>query len=342
MSRIAGKLTIGALLLGAFGMGLLFSYYGMPEEQTSLAQSDTTETVEAPSATPTETLAATATPEPSATPAKTLLPPPTFEPPTVTPTASIVPSPTIVPTTDVNVSIPGLHGAETATPSSTPGCETRADWKLTYTVQFNDTLTSIANLYGVWPEDIAEANCLDDVNVIVEGQVLHVPGDSQPVVSEIECVDWEALTPFNGTQGVPADGSITFNWRGPQSPISLIRIYRPDGTTYERTVELRQNEQIELNEYLSQEGTYTWYVYPLNQYYQQVSCVEGGPWTFYKPLSATATPTMEPTTAPVSNVQPTSAPQVIVVTATPAPATAVPTTVPAEVPAADSTEQAPG
>ncbi len=342
MSRIAGKLTIAALLLGAFGMGLLFSYYGMPKDaKTSLAQSDATQTVEAPSVTPTQAATATATPQKEATATATLLPPPTFEPATVTPTASTVPSPTIVPTTDINVSIPGLHGAETATPSSTPGCEVRSDWKLTYTVQFDDTLTSIANLYGVWPEDISDANCLEDMNVIVVGQVLHVPGDAQPVVADVECVAWEVLTPFNGTQGVPADGSITFNWRGPQSPISLIRIYRPDGTIYERTVELRQNEQIDLNEYLSQEGTYTWYVYPLNQYYQQVSCVEGGPWTFYKPLSATATPTMEPTTAPVSNTA-NSQPTIIVVTATPAPVIVAPTAVPTDVPAPAATEAVTG
>jgi LysM repeat protein len=323
MSKIAGKFMIVVMLLGTFAMGALFSYYGLPEDaKTSLAQSDATETVDAPSATPTQANTATPTPQKSPTVAATLLPPPTFEPATVTPTASTVPSPTVVPTTDINISIPGLHGAETATPSSTPGCQTRADWKLTYTVQFNDTLTSIANLYGVWPEDIAEANCLDDVNVIVEGQVLHVPGDSQPVLPAVECVDWEVLTPFNGTQGVPADGTVTFNWRGPLSPISLIRIYRPDGTIYERTVELRQNEQIDLNDYLTQEGTYTWYVYPLDQYYQQVSCKEGGPWTFYKPLSATATPTNEPTSAPSSNLS-NSQPTVIVVTATPAPATAI-------------------
>lgn len=342
MSRIAGKLTIAALLLGAFGLGLVFSYYGMPKDaRTSLAQSESTRTVEAPSATPTQASTATATPQEDATATVTLLPPPTFEPPTVTPTASTVPSPTVVPTTDINVSIPGLYGAETATPSSTPGCDVRDDWKLTYTVQFNDTLTSIASLYGVWPEDIAEANCLDDLNMIVQGQVLHVPGESQPVVAEVECVAWEVLTPFNGTQGVPADGTITFNWRGPQSPISLIRIYRPDGTIYERTVELRQNETIDLNDHLSQAGTYTWYVYPLNQYYQQVACKEGGPWTFYKPLSATATPTMEPSTAPVVNAG-NAQPTIIVVTATPAPATAAPTAVPTGVPAPVVTEETPG
>ena len=96
------------------------------------------------------------------------------------------------------------------------------------------------------------------------GQVLRVPGDTQPYVPEVECVPWEVLTPFNGSMTVPADGTITFNWRGPAAPINLIRIYRPDGSNYEVVIELRQNETINLNDFLSQAGTYTWYVYPLD------------------------------------------------------------------------------
>ncbi len=140
-------------------------------------------------------------------------------------------------------------------------------------------------------DDLVEGNCLTDKNLIVVGQVLRVPGDSQPVVDAVECVDWEVMTPFNGSVTVPADGTITFNWRGPAAPINLIRIYRPDGSIYERVIELRQNETIKLNDFLAQAGTYTWYVFPLDSGFQQISCREGGPWTFTKPLSATITPT---------------------------------------------------
>jgi LysM repeat protein len=231
------------------------------------------------------------TPLATLTPSQTLRPPPTFEPPTATPMPTLTPSVTPTPTTDVNISIPGLRGAESPTPSSTPGCEPRDDWKLTYTVKFDDTLSSIADRYGTWVDELADGNCITDRNLIVIGQVLKVPGDTQPYVPDVECVSWQVLTPIDGAQTIPADGSITFNWIGPAAPINLIRIWRPDGSKYEVVIELRQNETINLNENLAQGGTYTWYVYPLDRYFQQTSCLEGGPWTFTKPQSAAPTAT---------------------------------------------------
>ena len=289
MFRTLGKLTLGMMLvIGSMAAGALFSYHGSPgASDLSLAQS----AQDVPAAPPTEMRAemqsrsvilASVTPQPTAT--ATLLPPPTFQPPTSTPMPTLVPSVTPTSVSEINVSIPGLQGAETPTPSSTPGCEPRKDWKLTYTVQFDDALSRIADKYGIWVDDLAEANCITDKNVIVVGQVLRVPGDSQPV-EQITCDPWEALTPFNGSATVPADGTITFNWRGPQSPKSLIRIFRPDGTTYEQLVELRQNDTVNLTTNLPDEGTYTWYVYPLGNDFLQIQCLEGGPWIFYKPVS---------------------------------------------------------
>jgi LysM repeat protein len=289
MGKTAGKLTLAlALVITSMFVGAMFSYRATPDgEDTSRAYQAETPTA-APTAT--ETIPPY-TPLPSLTPSKTLLPPPTFEPPTLTPLPTTVPSVTPTATTDISVSIPGLNGAETPTPSTTPGCTPRKDWKLTYTVQFDDTLSSIASKYGTWVEDMVEANCITNKNLIVVGQVLKVPGDVQPNTDAVECTAWEVMTPFNGSVTVPADGTITFNWRGPLAPKNLIRIWRPDGTKYEVVLELRQNETISLNDYLSQAGTYTWYVYPLDNNFQQISCLEGGPWTFYKPLSSTPTPT---------------------------------------------------
>jgi LysM repeat protein len=292
MGALARKLTLIAILVfGSMGVGAMFSYHKSPGSGDTILASERSQ----PTAPPTfirasnqNTILSTMTPQPS--PTATLLPPPTFEPPTATPTPSAVPSATLAPTTNVSVSIPGLRGAETPTPSSTPGCEPRTDWKLTYTVQFDDALSTIADRYGTWVDDLAEANCITDKNLIVVGQVLRVPGDVQPQQPEVECVPWEVLTPFNGSVTVPADGSITFNWRGPMAPINLIRIYRPDGSIYERVIELRQNETINLNDFLAPGGTYTWYVYPLGHDFRQVQFLEGGPWTFYKPLSSTPTP----------------------------------------------------
>jgi LysM repeat protein len=294
MGRTAGKLTLAiALVVGSVFVGALFSYQEARKDTTQAESQATTATATpAVMVTPTETIPPY-TPLPTLTPSQTLLPPPTFEPPTATPTATTIPTQTPTATTDVSVSIPGLHGAETPTPSTTPGCEPRQDWKLTYTVQFDDTLSAIADKYGTWVEELVEGNCIKDKNLIVVGQVLRVPGETQPYQPEVECVPWQVLTPIDGAVTVPADGSITFNWLGPAAPINLIRIYRPDGTTHEIVIELRQNETVNLNEFLSLEGTYTWYVYPLGRDFQQIECLEGGPWTFYKPESSTPTPTVD-------------------------------------------------
>jgi LysM repeat protein len=289
---IVKSLAVVILIAGSVVIGAIFSDIIAPEPE-GVSQANEQQSSETPTviASPTETIPPY-TPLPSPTPSQTLKPAPTFEPPTPTILPSSTPSTTPSPTVSVNVSIPGLQGAETPTPTTIPGCEPREDWKLTYTVQFDDSLSSIASMYGTWVDDLAEANCITDKNLIVVGQVLRVPGASQPVVPEVECVPWEPLTPFDGMVTVPADGSITFNWRGPAAPINLIRIYRPDGSLYERVIELRQNETIELNDYLPQAGTYSWYVFPLDRNFSQISCHEGGPWTFTKPESSTPTPTI--------------------------------------------------
>lgn len=260
------------------------------------------EVLQAPSATPTETVeeeAPRSTPQPTMTPSRTLRPPPTFEPPTLTPT--ITPSPTITlsPTIDLFISIPGLRGAETATPTSTAGCSPREDWKLTYRVKFGDAIANIAQTYGTFTRELAEGNCITDPNKIVEGQLLRVPGAAHPVQPRYECMPYEILTPFNGTNTVPDTGSLVFNWIGPRVPHTLIRIYRPgkdqvlDGSQIEIAVELRQNETIQVEKVLPWGGTYTWELYPLDENFVQIDCPKGGPWRFSKAESPPPTPTID-------------------------------------------------
>jgi LysM repeat protein len=241
-------------------------------------------------ATATETIPPS-TPLPTLTPSRTLLPPPTFEPPTLTPIPSNTPSPTLTPTFVLGFSIEGLNGLETATPTGTPGCEPRKDWKLTYTVQANDALARIAQKYGTYVSDLAAANCISDPNVLSIGQVLRVPGDVQPVEQIYDCA-FTLLTPQNGTMAISGDGTLTFNWRGPRAARNLIRIHKPNGGTYEVVVELRQNETIDLS-VIPDAGTYTWYVFPLDGNFVQIPCLEGGPWTFQKAQMPTPTPTSE-------------------------------------------------
>lgn len=242
-------------------------------------------------ATATETIPPS-TPLASLTPSQTLRPPPTFEPATRTPAPTLTPTITLTPTLNLAGAIPGLHGLETPTPSTTPGCVPRKDWKLRYTVQRNDALARIADRYSTSVQELVAANCLTDPNVIVIGQELRVPGDTQPVQPAVECVPWEVLTPIDGTMAIPGEGQLTFNWRGPRVDHNLIRVIKPDGGTYERVVDLRENETIDLAD-LPLGGTYTWYVYPLDYYYSQVACKEGGPWTFRKDAKP-PTPTPPP------------------------------------------------
>jgi LysM repeat protein len=247
-------------------------------EPISFQGADSTATETIPPYTPLATL----------TPSPTLRPPPTFEPPTPTREPSLTPTITPTPTLDLNVSIPGLRGAETPTPSTTPGCVPRKDWHLTYTVQRNDALDRIASTYNTSSAELAAGNCLTDPNVIQIGLELRVPGDVQPAVPEVQCIPFELLTPIDNTLKIPGDGQITFNWRGPLSHRNLIRIWQPDGTKYEIVLELAQNYTLDLSE-ITQSGTYTWYVYPLNYNFVQ-ECPEGGPWHFTKAGPGTDTP----------------------------------------------------
>jgi LysM repeat protein len=252
-----------------------------------------TTTPEAATLTSSETIPPS-TPLATLTPSQTLRPPPTFEPPSPTPIASATPTVTPTPTAMELIDVPGLHGLETPTPSTTPGCVPRADWKLTYTVQANDALDLIAERYGTNRWTMAEANCLADPNLIVVGQELRVPGETHPQEPEVECVPWEVLTPANLSFGADPGGSITFNWRGPRAPRNLIRVYKPDGSVWEVVVDFRQNHTVNLIDALPAEGMYTWQVFPLGLDFFQIACKESDVWSFYKEESPTPTPTQDP------------------------------------------------
>src|SRR5574341_542179 len=217
----------GILYLSLFvfliGIGAVFSRFILPASEPETApliiyvQGQPTETI------PPNTPLATVMPYVAVmTPTRTLKPPPTFEPPTPTPLPSATPTITPPPTVDQSVSVPGLHGLETPTPSTTPGCKPREDWKLTYTVQFDDALEKIATKYGTYAGVLAEGNCLRDKNLIRVGQVLRVPGETQPYVPEVACIPFELFTPINGAMTLEGDGMLSFNWKGPLAPKNLI------------------------------------------------------------------------------------------------------------------------
>ena len=290
------KIAYGLLVLSMTSFVVLVGFVAFLMGYAQTAQELTpTPIAEATDETlPTVVRTATHTPTVIASATRPLLPPPTFEPPTSTPPPSETPVPTATATFLIAVDIPGLNGAETATPTSTPGCEVHPDWQLTYEVQLNDALASIAARYDLYTDDLAQGNCITDPNIIAVGQVLRVPGSMHPFEAQYDC-SWEVLTPIQNAFDVPDQGTLTFNWIGPDAYRNMIRLYGPDGTVYEWVIDLRQNHTVEIED-IPLGGRYTWHVYPLDEFFQQIPCPEGGPWVFNKDQLPYSTPT--PTTSP--------------------------------------------
>jgi LysM repeat protein len=271
------RIATFALILIAFELGVLLSRGPqalVPEEQLQAQQQAT----RADSPTPTETLPPS-TPLATLTPSNTLRPPPTFEPPTATAQASNTPLPTATFNLNIVPTIEGIHGLETPTPTTTPGCEPRDDWALRYTIQANDALARIADLYNTSVEELAAGNCISDPNIIRAGQEIRVPGDAHPAA--LQCGTYEVMTPIDYAYDIDPDGQLTFNWRAERAERWLIRVHRPNGQVWERTIDRRQNETVNAQIEFPEAGTFIWYVIPLNLNFQQ-TCPSGGPWTFTK------------------------------------------------------------
>lgn len=165
----------------------------------------TTEVTETPSRTPTATQTHTLTPTPSdtytpsATYTRTATPTHTSSPtttPTRRPTSTATPSdtptitntPTITPTpTQTLTETPTPRIVPTVTPlrqivaSATPPrlasnvCIAPFGW-IVYTVRPGDNLSSIARSTGTTLSELRDANCLSDLNRLVAGTQLYVPG----------------------------------------------------------------------------------------------------------------------------------------------------------------------
>jgi len=287
---VTGVLMMVCVLLGFALANIDTSMFG--QQPTPTPPNSAT-----PEVSPTETFPPSS-PLPSLTPSQTLKPPPTFEPPTATLRPSDVPSATPTSTLQLNVPPPdGLQGLASPTNADATDvvCQKRDDWTLRYTVQAGDALANIADRYSTLVSELVLGNCLADANTIIAGQILRVPGDVQPQVPQYVCTDWEALTPFNGAYAIDPDSNLSFNWRGPTAERYLLRINRPDGTTFEELVDLKQNVQVFLPEAVPAGGNYEWYIFPLGLDFLQIPCQEGGPWYFHKEQSIALTWTPTPT-----------------------------------------------
>src|SRR5258707_13512790 len=211
-----GQLTTLILIVAAFVTGIVINRLTPQHENVGAPPTNTKRAI-ALAVTATETIPPN-TPLASITPSATLLPPPTFEPPTLTLPPSLTPSITPTQAIDLSGEVPGLIGLVSPTSIVPEGCQPRKDWKLTYTVQRNDALLRIADLYNTSVNELLKGNCLSDKNVIVIGQVLKVPGKVQPTTPQYACVAWQIQTPFDGELDVPTSGNLTFDWHGPIVP----------------------------------------------------------------------------------------------------------------------------
>jgi LysM repeat protein len=291
---ILSRVPIFLLMVASFAIGGLL----LPRFQNGLAPERIviTEVAQANTPTPSNTFPPT-TPLASITPlppTATLRPPPTLEPPTEQPSPSNTPTATATNQLVVEVTIPGLQGLETATPTGTGGgCQPRDDWKLIYEVKANDAIANIAAAYGTWTDELVEANCLTDANVIVIGQKLRVPGEVHPSTPEYDCT-FKLLAPMDYAYNIDGNGTMTFSWIGPETPRNLIRVYRSNDLSrvvWEETIDLRQNHTITLANTIPEGGEFVWFVYPLDLNFKQIFCKEGGPWHFHK-SGAIPTPTL--------------------------------------------------
>jgi LysM repeat protein len=142
---LAGIILVGLAALLAYG-------FQRNEKTTSVLPSSTATVAVAATRTATSTPTATPTATSTPTPTATCTPTPT---PTSTPTWTPTPTSTFTPTP-----------SPSSTPTPTP---------IIYTVKRGDTLSSIAAMYGVTVEAIAEANGLSVSAILRIGQQLIIP-----------------------------------------------------------------------------------------------------------------------------------------------------------------------
>ncbi len=144
---------LGLLVASVLALWLLIRPPGLPEESSG-AQ------VGQPSVTPTPVATATASPAPSPSVAPTGTPEGT---PGGTPGAS--PTPAATPQ---------------ATPTPAPSPTTQPPQFTDYTVQPNDSLSSIAQRFGTTADELARINGIANPNTLDIGQKLKIPTPPQP------------------------------------------------------------------------------------------------------------------------------------------------------------------
>lgn len=147
------------------------------------------------------------------------------EPPHLTETvedgASSTPTPTLTPTITPS---PTPTATITRTPVVLPNCQPRTDWPI-YVVAGGDTLASIAGRINSTTNELTQANCLSNPNLITPGQQLRVPR-LPPLPNPDTQAGAVQVSPFviaeGGSYTVSANTTITVSW--PQARRDLVRV----------------------------------------------------------------------------------------------------------------------
>jgi len=158
MKRMISLICVGVLLLS---LGLVGCTRAKPESPATVAAAAATAT---PSAVP---------PGPTATQVVTRQPPPTNIP--LTPGPTIISVSQASPTPRAQPTVPVPPAVSTAVPTALPPAG-----QFEYTVQWGDTLYSLAQQYNTTVDAIVAFNGLSDSSQIRVGQVLRITGTPAP------------------------------------------------------------------------------------------------------------------------------------------------------------------
>lgn len=103
------------------------------------------------------------------------------------------------------------NSSNLTTPAILANCTPRADWTVVYTVQPGNTLAEIARAAGLSLGELAQGNCIGDVNQLFAGQPVRVPREISVITSNtaIPLIVTPSFTPDNSLKIASGQWQIT-------------------------------------------------------------------------------------------------------------------------------------
>ncbi|MCU0512708.1 MAG: LysM peptidoglycan-binding domain-containing protein [Anaerolineae bacterium] len=100
--------------------------------------------------------------------------------------------------------------ATAADPAATTGCQPRADWLFEYTIQPGDTLSRLAQPFGLPVAEVQAANCLASPDRLTTGSVIRLPG--APVTGPLATATPSAVAFRVDAERVPPGACTVVRW----------------------------------------------------------------------------------------------------------------------------------